>query len=283
MYLLLHIQHYLGLDLLPVLVVVAFLDSTDWWLPTWIDSERAWLLFLAPLAIVCIAIPLLIRVLWRTEPLPPGPLRRRLESAASQTGLKVRDILVWNTSHRIVNAAVVGFIPQLRYVLLSDGLKERLSDEEVEAVFLHEAGHIRRWHLSLKILVVCVPLVILLCGEAVFPQVWEQLSTQLTSYDLGRLDVHNMIAPMCFTLFTVITFGWCSRLLEYDADLWACRFLSRRNGQHEFNAAVTKRYISSMEKLSNASGANPRRGSWLHPSFESRAKLLLHRAYLLSG
>jgi len=45
------------------------------------------------------------------------------------------------------NAAVMGFIPRFRYVLLSDLLLETMTDEQVEAIFAHELGHVMHRHL----------------------------------------------------------------------------------------------------------------------------------------
>lgn len=273
-YLWLHVRHHLGLVLLPVLGVVAMLDFATWWMPAWIESSFAWPLYFAPLAVVTVALPLLLRFLWRTEPLPAGPLRERLEMAAQQVGLRVRDILVWKTNGRVVNAAVIGLMPSLRYVLLSDGLLARLSDEEVEAVFLHEAGHVRRRHLLLRVFVLCLPLCLWLGWQAIDPAVWESAMASLEMHGLGRPFAENLLVPFGVTLYAVLALGWCSRWLEHDADLWACRFLTKRNGQKAPADVAVECYISAFEKLTLAGGAGPRQGSWLHPSFASRAEML---------
>ncbi|HAU37035.1 MAG TPA: hypothetical protein DCX07_04890, partial [Phycisphaerales bacterium] len=86
--------------------------------------------------------PLLIVRVWRTERLPDGPLRARLQDTCARLGLHVRDLRVWRSGGQIVNAAVMGLAAPVRYVLLTDALLEYLDERGVEAVFAHEAGHI---------------------------------------------------------------------------------------------------------------------------------------------
>ena len=57
-------------------------------------------------------------------------------------------MLTWRTRHQIGNAAVMGFIPQVRYILLTDLLLETMSDEQIEAVFAHEMGHVLADHVG---------------------------------------------------------------------------------------------------------------------------------------
>ena len=61
--------------------------------------------------------------------------------------MRYRDILVWHTHYNMGNAAVMGVVPQMRYVLLSDLLLERMDDEQIEAVFAHEIGHVVHRHM----------------------------------------------------------------------------------------------------------------------------------------
>ena len=80
------------------------------------------------------------------RPLPPGPIRDRLEATARRLRFRYSDILLWDTRNGIANAMVAGPIPWVRYVFLSDRLLADLTPEEVEAVFGHEVGHVRHRH-----------------------------------------------------------------------------------------------------------------------------------------
>ncbi|HOW19191.1 MAG TPA: M48 family metalloprotease, partial [Phycisphaerae bacterium] len=96
--------------------------------------------------------PLLLRVIWSTSVLPRGPLRERLLHVSGRLGLRFREILIWHSEGMVVNAAVMGVLPSVRYVLLSDGLLERMEDEKIEAVFGHEAGHVKHLHIPYYLL-----------------------------------------------------------------------------------------------------------------------------------
>ena len=67
--------------------------------------------------------------------IPAGlPFRRRLFEIARRHGVRFRDVLLWKTQNQMGNAAVMGFVPRFRYVLLSDLLLETMHDEQIEAI-----------------------------------------------------------------------------------------------------------------------------------------------------
>ncbi|MHC4428616.1 MAG: M48 family metalloprotease, partial [Planctomycetota bacterium] len=100
----------------------------------------------AALAVVTIA-PLLSRVVLDVEPLPLGPVRDDLLDLCRQHRVRVRRLLLWNTHGVMINAAVMGLVGGLRYVLLTDALLETMTRRQLHAVMAHEIGHIRRRHM----------------------------------------------------------------------------------------------------------------------------------------
>ena len=110
-------------------------------------AGRRWRAWPSMGLLVLVLSPLFVRLAWPTRPLPPGPLRDRLEHLAKRFGFRCTDILVWDTGHVLVNAGVTGALPWFRYVLLTDALIENLNPLEVAAVFGHEIGHIAHRHL----------------------------------------------------------------------------------------------------------------------------------------
>jgi STE24 endopeptidase len=104
-------------------------------------------LSLVTAAVVMLFAPELLKRLLETEPMPDGPLRQRLTDICRRHGIGCRDILLWRTDHNMGNAAVMGLIPRIRYVLMSDLLLETMTDEQIEAVFAHELGHIIHRHM----------------------------------------------------------------------------------------------------------------------------------------
>ena len=69
-------------------------------------------------------------------------LFKHYRRAGDRRLLRYREILLWHTENNMGNAAVVGLVPRLRYILLSDLLLETMDDRQIEAVFAHEIGHI---------------------------------------------------------------------------------------------------------------------------------------------
>ena len=91
--------------------------------------------------------PAILRHVLNTRPLADSPLRQRLEAMCKTAGLGYREILLWHTDNHMGNAAVMGVMPWVRYILLSDLLLETMTDRQIEAVFAHELGHVAHRHL----------------------------------------------------------------------------------------------------------------------------------------
>ncbi len=168
----------------------------------------------AVFAIVLVALPFLPWLIARTlktKPLPAGPFRDRLEMAASRIGLRYRDILLWPTGGKILNAMVVGFTPGTRRIFFSDGILRALPEDELMAVFFHEAGHAKKHHLPLLLLLfLSVGMVFHFVGaplmQAGVPELWL---------------VIMQLAVLWFLLL-----GWVSRRFEREADLYGAAHAS---------------------------------------------------------
>src|SRR4051812_10898153 len=147
-FLTLKVRQSLGLVLPGVLVFSLGQDLARQQWPDWFDTNWAPLVGMASMGLIVLVLsPLFVRLAWPTHPLPPGPLRTRLEHLATRYGFRCTDILVWDTGNVLVNAGVTGTLPWFRYVLLTDALVEGLNPLEVVAVFGHEIGHIAHRHL----------------------------------------------------------------------------------------------------------------------------------------
>jgi Zn-dependent protease with chaperone function len=96
-------------------------------------------------------VPSLAVRLMPTRPLDE-PTRQRLEALLRRTGVRVRAIRVLETrEQKMANALVMGLLPRLRYVLVTDYLLEHLEQDEVEATVAHEIGHAKQHHLLIKL------------------------------------------------------------------------------------------------------------------------------------
>ncbi len=257
-------RHYGGFLLAPMLFALLVGDLTDLYREQIHGFE--WLIAIAFVVGLVILFPLALRLIWPTAPLAQGPLRHRLEATSLGVGMNVREILIWKTSGRLVNAAVVGFAGMFRYLMLTDELLNQLSDEQIESVLLHEAAHVRRRHLIVRMCLIGLPLaswgvaMTLLFGDPTSLMVFEP---SLLS-DSAWLAV---VGPLLLGVYCVAAFCWVSRLLEFDADLIACQMGAKRG-------ANRAQYVSMLETLADASGARRDKRSWLHPSIDERVSLL---------
>jgi len=230
--------------------------------------------------------PVMIRFLWDTKPMPACFLREQLESMCRAHRIRIRTILVWNTFGGMTNAAVMGLIAPVRYVLLSDALLDSMNDREVEAVMAHELGHVRRHHLPwLAIALLALFGLTDTLGDLMINGVpWSDEmvmvemnpphhpppTTTESSIDPIRTGIEFCIA--------LAAFGWVSRRFERQADTFAVQHLSgmtRREGQDK---PVTDMAIGAMCQalriVAECSHIPVTRRSWRHGSIAFRIRYL---------
>lgn len=268
-YLEVHLRHYFGIVLLPVLALLAVHDAADLLMPGIVDSEYAFALCVPPVVLLFVFFPALLRHVWQTRPLGPGPLRDRLEAAAQRAGFRAREILVWHTHGMIVNAAIAGFVRPLRYVFLTDGLLCQLSDEQIEAVFGHEVGHQRHRHLLLRILAMVAPLSLWLLVEQMVPHATVRLEAWLVHGGLGLQLPTGLLTLAAMGCYVLLVFGSYSRLLEAQADLFGCRTLGCESAVEPL-----ANFVSALEKLAAAGGADRNAAGLQHASIARRVDFL---------
>lgn len=179
------------------------------------DAENP-LTWLAAAAMIFMLAPEILRKVLHTEPMPNSPLRRRLESLCRRTGVRYRDILLWRTQNNVGNAAVMGFLPRVRYILLSDLLIETMSDEEIEAVFAHELGHVVHKHMA-WLVVFFVVLTLFIVGGGAWATRW------LASVGIQEGPAQGMVIASAYVLKFMLFFGFVSRRFERQADVFAAR------------------------------------------------------------
>lgn len=156
--------------------------------------------------------PLILKRIWSTEPLPSGPLRTDLEALCRRIGLSYRDILVWKTGRRVINAAVMGLSGRVRYILLSDALIDHMTPAQVRAVFGHEAGHVRHRHIE-SFLFFALVATLAVSGAI-------QWATR--TFDSLPPNTAEILGGGLTVLVWFVGFGWISRRFERQADLFGC-------------------------------------------------------------
>ena len=214
----------LGFTLAPVLAVLALRDAVE--LTAWASGTRltGWAEVAATVgstAAVFLLAPELLRRVLSTRRLPDGPLRERLEATGRRAGFRCRDLLVWRTNHAMGNAAVMGLVAPVRYVLLSDLLIESMSDAQIEAVYAHEVGHVRHGHMG-WIVALMVGLLLLLAGPG------DRLAAGAAATSAHLIPtispaVAGWSTVAALALAAVGAFGLVSRRFERQADVYAAR------------------------------------------------------------
>jgi STE24 endopeptidase len=214
-------------------------------------------------------------------PLPEGTIRGAMEQVLRDAGVRVRNILIWPTGGSILNGAVVGLVPRMRFVLLTDGLLELLTLDQVRAVMAHETGHLRYRHLPWTALI----LITLVGG---FGQILEWMINPLFQLMLpsssnpeklyATFEVFGavMVIGLCF-----FTFGVISRRFELQADAAAACDLTFRNRGEDRSAAAGIISPQAVELMSSAlgmvatiNGLDPARHTWRHGSIRWRQQRL---------
>ena len=150
-YVLLHVRMHLLLLLVPLLAILTLSEIIDLALAPW--SDRQWFAPAADLSTLAAGLtvfvfaPLMVRVVLGVVPMPDSPIHDDLLDVCRAHKVKVRRLLVWKTGGSMLNAAVMGLIGRLRYILLTDALLESLTRRQVQAVMAHEIGHVRHHHM----------------------------------------------------------------------------------------------------------------------------------------
>lgn len=220
-YLWLNVRHQLALVLLPPLAVVGTFETLESLNVAPVRLAAAWW-FMLPLAgMMLVLMPVAVRRIWKTTPLM-GALRTALDDVCRRRRCRLRDILIWQTDGTMANAAVIGISRWLRYMLLSDVLVSRLSDDEIAAVVRHELAHLRRWHLPLRLAVLVLPVAWWLALTAAWPAAGETMQILLDTCGVSAHALSAFAIPLGMLIYAVVALGWYSRLLEHDADLDAC-------------------------------------------------------------
>lgn len=232
---------------------------------------------------VLVVSPWLLRYTWSTEPLPNGPLRDRFERICKRIGLRYREILLWHTHGATVNAAVMGFIAPLRFILVSDALLESMDDEEIEAVFAHEAGHVQHWHLPYFGVFTIVSMYV--AGGVMHLLFWiDHLMGERFEIDNAMLQLSALTSLLLMWLFG---FAWLSRKFERQADLYGVRCITpdieRCVPSCPVHGSVARSCICvaaanifgrTLSRIADLNGIPRDAPSWRHGSIESRCRLI---------
>jgi STE24 endopeptidase len=287
-----HVRHYLLIVAVPMTLILFAADMTRGY-ETQLQEWSGWfwtpdLILGLVAATVFVLAPAMLCYIWRTAPLKAGTLRGRLEALCARIGLKCREILVWKSDGIMINAAVMGLFAPVRYVLLSDALLATMGTRQIEAVFGHEAGHVRQHHIQHF-------LVFAFAGWVVVAGMMELLAHGAIALNLPTepsglaIQAFGVAATVLYWGFG---FGWLSRRFERQADLFGalcatppaadCRLPCAVHsgdkpadpGRGRICATGAALFASSLDRVAMLNGIPLEERSWRHSSIGSRIRFL---------
>lgn len=264
----------------PVLLIIFLRDLTMLAVGPYIRPEFMDLAMLPAALTVYVLAPELLRRIFDARTLPDSPLRRRLEAICRQSGLRCRDILLWRTDHSIANAAVIGIFPGLRYVLLSDRLIETMSDQQIEAVFAHELGHIVHRHM-LWFVVFFLTLTLAALGPGQIVDNWMVARLPAWARTERFEEIRQLISACTVFGGMLVFFGMLSRRFERQADIYAARMMDSNWGQDAVTGLAppvgprgAELFASALHRVAVVNNIPLSARDWFHPSIARRMQYL---------
>jgi len=222
-YLVFLFRQYVLVLLVPLLALLAVHDCLAHTLGTVEAKPFAAVGQAGALLVIVFVSGLWIRLCWLTEPLPDGDLLDRLLALARRARIRVARILVWRTNLSIANGCMVGAVGPLRYILITDALLLSLPNEEVEAVFAHEAAHVKYRHLLLYLAMgiggLAAATLVAELAAGLAGAVWGAGATEF----VWAVDAAVIVFVMAYWW---VGFGFVSRRCELECDLYAVRAAS---------------------------------------------------------
>ena len=162
-------------------------------------------------------------------------------------------ILLWPTGCRMANAAVVGLFRFGRKLLLTDALLQKLNDQELSMVVLHELAHCVRYHAWLRMLPTLAAVALLLGAMTFFSGICLSMIC---------------VAILGFFIASLISICWWT---EFDADRVAIELAIRSEDGLRRDNRVSVHVQELCDALNKIYGSkNRRQSSWMHPSCSRR-------------
>ncbi len=221
--------------------------------------------------------PQIMLLVWNTKPLTDEDLKARFERLFRAAGLQNRKVYVWQTGRSVANAAAIGIVPGTEIIVLSDMLLEKFSDEELDAIVLHEIGHIKRRHCIKRIAMVLVPLFLLAVDQSM---AWGLHAAITDSVMLNNAfgALTKFLPAIAFLVYLLIASSWLFRNMEFEADEFAIETLYRGGAGDSANSVN-----SALEKLAIIYPQHVNRRSGLHPSIRERMTFAIERKSEILG
>jgi len=250
-----------------------FLSMSPWSTPdSFLSKPLGQMAYFAGfLIILMIFMPLVIQYWWGCSPLNPSEKVTALRAFLREQGFRYRALLLWPIFQgRIMTAGIMGVVARYRYILVTRGLMDILSTEELKGVLAHEMGHAKYRHLifymvfffgfmvlSFGLFDLCV---YFFASQPFFIDILENAESQATSLFYMAVSLPILLAMVIYFRFVM---GFFMRNFERQADLFSATIMG--------SPAPA---ITSLEKIAFLSGKSRALPSWHHFSIKERVDYL---------
>ena len=243
-----YLWHKMRYSLYPLPLWLPFLATTEY-----VSLSGPFLL--AEAALCAWIAPWGLRWLWNCRPAHQLPwLGLRVENLQRRAGVAFRSIHLWEPGGgATLNAAAVGLLPPFRYLFITPELARCLPPEEFDAVVAHELGHIRHRHLLLY----------LISALTFLSLVWIAVSESGLFFPIEQVGVEILT----LVVYWRFVFGWLSRRMERQADLYVLELLGR-----------PEPLANALERLALGMAGGRRAWSWHHGDIAGRVHFLREAA-----
>jgi Zn-dependent protease with chaperone function len=262
---------YFLLALIPISIAVLARDFSPW--INNLSPTGEMVFYGAAATTITAGFPFLLLLILQNRRVENAELRTELIETCNQHRLFVRDVRVWQTGNRIVNALVAGMIPKFRIILLSDSLIKLFPKHELLAVVRHEAGHLRLWHLPTRVCFIILPLIALTADEQNPIGLVSGLGAWLSQMGLPAGSSIGFFAIL-YLVYLFFSLSWLSHKMEFEADIYSCQ--TQFAGQHGYSAdpVLSKHMSDALLRLASISPSQLERRTVFHPSIRERIRLI---------
>ena len=227
--------------------------------------------FLAVFGFVLLVFPPLVQRLWNCRPLPAGELRSHLEEFCGRQKFSAKYFIWPLMEGRAITAGVMGFIPGMRYILLTPAIIETMSREELDAIMAHEIAHVKKAHIFLYLCIIlgfsllagflAEPLLYYILSMNVMIQLMVQ---QITSSEVVVSLVGGVPLLLLVVVYFRYLFGYFMRNFERQADLYTIGVMG-----------TAQPLVSAFEKIATFTGASKSETNWHHFGLGERIDCLV--------
>ena len=224
-------------------------------------SLTLWIAIVSAITLCVICYPRILLLIWNTVPLADPSRIRRIDGLFRDSNLKPRKVHVWNTGYSVANAAAIGIVPGSEVIVVSDLLLEHFSDEEIDAIVLHEIGHIKKHHCIRRIAMVLGPLALLAFDQSLSAGFHAAINnSQFANVILGPATAY--LPAIGFLLYLLVITRVSFRNMEHEADQFAL--------ESSLHSGTSISIDTALQKLSMIFPQQLHRRSGLHPSIAQR-------------